>query len=168
MSIGPGTSSTDLYALRPSISGSFGLIGTTVCPCATNARTARLPNLRRSRDAPTTATTLGIRFWRVCPDELQNAAAAFLQVLHRRGVRNANEAWRVERFAGRHRHARLLQECVREIEGRPKPIRRKHLADIDEHVERAGGFAAPQPRVRAEPRVELIAALPVFVEHGFY
>jgi hypothetical protein len=60
MSIGPGTSSTEAYAGSPSISFSWGLIGTTVYPCCANARTARLPNLLRLLDAPITATTLGM------------------------------------------------------------------------------------------------------------
>src|SRR5687768_11829059 len=36
----------------------------TVWPASRNARTALLPNLWRSRDAPTTATTRGIRHYR--------------------------------------------------------------------------------------------------------
>src|SRR5688572_9538682 len=60
MSIDSGTSSTDAYVFKPSTCASFGLIGTTVYPCRRNARNARLPNFRRSHDAPMTATTLPI------------------------------------------------------------------------------------------------------------
>src|ERR671919_469875 len=58
MSMASGTSRTDAYVFKPSTCLSFGLIGTTVYPCRRNARTARLPNLRRSDEAPMMATTL--------------------------------------------------------------------------------------------------------------
>src|ERR671923_2555691 len=61
MSIGPGTSSTDGYVGWPSMRPSFGLIAITVYPRLANARSALLPNLPRSFDAPMTATVLAIR-----------------------------------------------------------------------------------------------------------
>src|SRR5262245_6410424 len=64
MSIVPGTSSTDLYVFKPSISDSWGLIGITVYPSAVNARSALFPNFFRSLDAPTTATTLATLHYR--------------------------------------------------------------------------------------------------------
>src|SRR5688572_21354642 len=45
----------------PSTSRSLGLIGTTRCPSALNARSALLPNFDRLLDAPTTATVFTIR-----------------------------------------------------------------------------------------------------------
>src|SRR5687767_9635272 len=60
MSIGPGTSSTDRYALTPSTDDSCGLIGTARWPSARNARMALLPNLLLSLEAPITATVLGM------------------------------------------------------------------------------------------------------------
>src|SRR5512147_1653211 len=59
MSMAIGTSSTERYALSPSTSASFGLIGTTWSPWLRKARTALFPNFDRSENAPITATTLG-------------------------------------------------------------------------------------------------------------
>src|SRR5689334_15525405 len=64
MSMAPGTSSTDPYAVSPSTSRSFGLIGMTVCPSARKARSALFPNLRRSLEAPTTAMVLAMPHYR--------------------------------------------------------------------------------------------------------
>src|SRR3954470_8513973 len=102
-------------------------MGTTVYPSRRNARTARFPNFLRLLDAPTTATTFAIVFSigrlmraastraarpsgagclslrRVLRDELEEPAAAFAQIVHRRGVGHADEPRRVERFARRDR-----------------------------------------------------------------
>src|SRR5438034_67878 len=111
MSMTPGTSRTDRYALRPSTSISCGLIGTTVFPCSRKARSARFPNLRRSFEAPMIATTLGNRRrFRVLLHERDQPPAAFAQILHRRCVRDADEAGRVERLARRDGDARLVEQ----------------------------------------------------------
>src|SRR5438034_6539732 len=60
MSMGPGTSSTERYVFSPSTCASFGLIGITLYPCRRNACSARLPNLRRSDEAPMIATVLAV------------------------------------------------------------------------------------------------------------
>src|SRR3954470_10581754 len=67
MSIVPGTSRTDPYVVSPSTSRSLGLIGITVCPSARKARSALLPNFRRSLEAPTTAIVLAILHYPAAP-----------------------------------------------------------------------------------------------------
>src|SRR5258705_6455 len=62
MSMFPGTSVTEEYVATPSTDDSFGLIGMTLWPSCWNARNALLPNLRRSLDAPITATVIA-RLW---------------------------------------------------------------------------------------------------------
>src|SRR5690349_20114166 len=140
MSIGPGTSSNDAYARMPSTSAACGLIGTTVYPLRSRARTARLPNLCRSFDAPITATTFDISQYRtplvrVNPDattalrahggaasrahgeELEHPRTSLAQRVHRRRVRQPDESRRIECLARRHRHTRLAQQRLGELGG---------------------------------------------------
>src|SRR5262249_21011844 len=56
----------------------------------------------------------------VCFHELEQPRAAFLEVLHRRGVGDADETGRIERLARRHRDARLGQQRIGEIQRRPE------------------------------------------------
>src|SRR5918992_4836519 len=56
--MGPGTSRTLANVLCPSTSASFGLMGMTLKPCFSNARSALLPNFLRLLEAPITATVL--------------------------------------------------------------------------------------------------------------
>src|SRR5258705_9701242 len=56
-----GRSLTDLKAGKPSTRVSFGLTGYTVYPCCWNPRTALLPNLLRSFEAPMTATVFTVQ-----------------------------------------------------------------------------------------------------------
>ena len=53
----------------------------------------------------------------------------------------------------------------RELGRRAEAVGRQHVADVDEQVERAGRLAAAQPRIGGQPRVQLVAALAVLVEH---
>src|SRR5438874_9502011 len=151
MSMAPGTSRTERYALRPSTSVSWGLIGTTVSPRSRNARNARLPNLRRSLDAPTIATTLGNGGgFRVLLHEFDETAASLFQILHRRRVRDADEPGRVECLARRDGDARFVEQRLRKIGGRAEAVHAEDIADVHEQVERAGRLAAAQPRIHGQ------------------
>ena len=75
------------------------------------------------------------------------------------------EARRVERLARRDRDPRSSSSASAKSSDVRKPSARQHVADVDEHVERAGRLAAAQPRIGGQPLVQLIAPLPVLVEH---
>ena len=83
---------------------------------ATKARRRRF-NGRRSRRA-----RAGVR---AASTNDEQAPASLAQPLERRRVGDAQEAGRVERLARRQRDARLVEQRLREVGGRPEAVRRQ-------------------------------------------
>ena len=88
--------------------------------------------------------------WFVCPvqedrafrldgaaGEAQDPVGAFAQLLHRRRVRDAQVAGRVERFTRSDDHVLLLEEPLREISGAGDPALPEQTGDVGEQVERS-------------------------------
>ncbi len=98
-------------------------------------------------------------------DEGRDAVAGRLQVLQRVRVGNAQEARRVERFAGRRHHVRLADQAIGEFGGRAHAVRRQQFRDIDEQIERARRTLALDARIGRQPAEHRIAARAVFLEH---
>ena len=61
------------------------------------------------------------------------------------------EPGRVERLARRHRHARVVEQRLRELRGRADAVGRQELADVGEQIERAGRLDEPDARLRRQP-----------------
>src|SRR5437899_10866604 len=90
-------------------------------------------------------------------EELQNALRAALEVLHGGRVGDPEEARSVERFAGRQRDVRVVEERRGQVRGGPVPVRRQELADVREHVERTGRLLQADAWIGRQPFVEPIA-----------
>ena len=87
-------------------------------------------------------------------------------LLHRRRVRDAEEARRVERLARRHRDARLRRAAPARTRADVRmPSGDSSVADVREQIERARRLHAPDAGIRREPGVHAVAARAVLVEH---
>src|SRR6188768_1732735 len=69
-------------------------------------------------------------------DEGLDPSRPFLQPIHRRGVRDAQKARRLEAFTRGEGDMSLLQQPLGELARRPDPIWREQRRNVDEQVER--------------------------------
>src|SRR6476660_9413301 len=90
---------------------------------------------------------------------------ALAQTIEGCRVREADEAGRVEGFAGGRDDVFALEERVGEVERRAPPVGREKVADVRKQVERALRHRAPQARLLAQPRDHLIAPALILRQH---
>ena len=104
--------------------------------------------------------------WRSCCSvhELEDARRALAQPLHRRRVRDAQVARRVERLAGGTPRAPSRAAPARTR--RTSRCRRvEHPGDVREQIERALRLHALEAGIRRQPALNVVAPGPVLVEH---
>src|SRR6266566_9007005 len=79
---------------------------------------------------------------RISGNEFMKALQTSLQLMHRRGVRDANMPVRAERFAGHHRDVRFGQQSLSELHRAGDAVLAQRDPDVGIGVERPLGLGA--------------------------